>query len=325
MKLICPGPGEPPAQPDPYILHAEDGYWIYATGPDGVRLYRSPALTGPWRYEGLALREPGMKEFWAPCVLEIDGHYYMYYSSFPENESDVHREALKVAEAEHPCGPFVYRKTLLPPFSIDAHVVRTGAGLFLFYARNNYDRGRVGTYIVVDRMRDPYTVEGNPVAAVVPTLDEEISVRDHFHPGEHWHTIEGPFYFRKGEDHFLMYSGSSYGNDRYFVGYATAHGAEEDLRRLRFRKYPSADVYAPLLWRNETEEGTGHNSVAEENGAFYIVYHARDVGERPPYDTRTARLGRLHVQGDRLTVERIPDPPDPAGPSSASATESRRG
>ena len=36
-----------------------------------------PALTGPWRYEGLALREPGMKEFWAPCVLEIDGHYYM--------------------------------------------------------------------------------------------------------------------------------------------------------------------------------------------------------------------------------------------------------
>ncbi len=42
----------------------------------------------------------------------------------------------------------------------------------------------------------------------------------------------------------------------------------------------------------------------EENGEYYIVYHARDIGDRKSYDTRTARICPLKAEGEKLTVIR---------------------
>ena len=70
-------------------------------------------------------------------------------------------------------GPFSEPKPILPPFSIDPHVVQTKAGLFIYYSTNHYDVDRVGTCIVVDRLLDPFTPEGKPVTVVEPTLDED--------------------------------------------------------------------------------------------------------------------------------------------------------
>ena len=53
-------------------------------------------------------------------------------------------------------------------------------------------------------MLDPFTPEGNPVLAVEPTLDEDIFRRDRYKKGQHWHTIEGAFYFGIGIL-FLLY------------------------------------------------------------------------------------------------------------------------
>ena len=39
-----------------------------------------------------------------------------------------------------------------------------------------------------------------------PTIDEEIYQKDRFKKGQHWHTIEGAFYFYKEGTHYLMYS-----------------------------------------------------------------------------------------------------------------------
>ena len=152
---------------------------------------------------------------------------------------------------------------------------------------------------------DPYMLkaEGNPVPVVVPTLDEEIFMRDRFKKGQHWHTVEGAFYFRKGDDHYLTYSGNCYENERYFVGYAYAHTSENDLTKIKFEKQPSADVYAPLVCRNDTEEGTGHNSVLEDGGKYYFVYHARDVGMRIKEDCRTARACELTADGRSLKLK----------------------
>ena len=83
-----------------------------------------------------------------------------------------------------------------------------------------------------------------------------------------------------------------------------AHGAEDaDLRELKWRKYPDDSTYAPLLKENSFVEGMGHNSVIEENGNFYIVYHGRDKGKMTAgVDTRSARIDRLYIDGDRLEV-----------------------
>lgn len=125
--------------------------------------------------------------------------------------------------------------------------------------------------------------------------------------GQHWHTIEGAFYFYKDGIHYLMYSGACYQNPTYFIGYCTAKGPEDaDLRTLEWKKYPDENTYAPLLTKNEIAEGLGHNSVLYEDGKYYIVYHARDYGDiEKKEDTRSARIDELIVDDGKLSVKRL--------------------
>lgn len=304
MKLRFAPDARGRLQPDPYILKTDKGYFIYATGPDGVQVYRADSPFGEWSYCGLGLVESGGKEYWAPCVVGRDGHYYMYYSSIPQDCTDVHRQAIKVAAADSPAGPFRYVRTMLGAFSIDPHVVKSGDDYYIFYSVNDYQSERAGTYIVVDRMTDMFTAEGNPVPVVRPTMDEEIFQRNRFRRGQDWHTIEGAFYFRKGNDHFCMYSGNCYQSPYYFIGYAHAYGEEDDLRKLQFRKYPDDDTYCPLICRNDEETGTGHNSVLEEDGKYYVVYHGRDIGADEGRDMRTARICEMKAENGVLSVIR---------------------
>lgn len=301
-----PNDNAPLAQADPYIIKAGDGrYYLYAT--EG-QVYSSDTLLGGWKYEGIRLNMPGQKVCWAPSVIEIDGKYYMYYSSMDEDSQEEHGHAMRVAVSDSPAGPFEYKKTVLPPFAIDAHVVRTPSGLYMFYCNNDYDAERAGTRIMCDRMTDPFTMEGKPVCAVPPTLDEEIYMKDRFRPGQHWHTVEGAFYFYHGGYHFLMYSGACYQNPTYFIGYCVAEGKEDDdLRDVKWVKYPDDHTYAPLLKKNEFIEGTGHNSVIFDQGKCYIVYHGRDYGDiELDEDARSARIDEMKIDGKRLSVTMTP-------------------
>lgn len=295
----------PAGQPDPYMIKGEDGrFYLYAT--EG-QVYSSDSLFGEWKYEGIRLSMPGQKICWAPSVLYEEGTYYMYYSSIDEDCEDEHGQQMRVAISQKPEGPFVYEKTLLPPFTIDAHAVSTPSGRYLFYCVNDYEAERAGTRIVCDRLLDPLTLEGRPVCVVWPTLDEEIYMRDRFRPGQHWHTIEGAFYFYNKGIHYLMYSGACYQNPTYFIGYCTAEGPEDaDLRTLSWKKYPDENTYAPLLTRNDIAEGLGHNSVLQDGDTWYIIYHARDYGDlEKEEDTRSARIDELLVEGMQLRVRRI--------------------
>lgn len=291
------------AQPDPYIFRDKNGgYYIYTTGS---HIFSSNELTGAWEYKGDFLDKPEKVSCWGPCIIEIDGWYYLYYSDTGDVDEDDHCQAIRVAVADNPLGPFTYKDTLLPPFSIDPHVVRTEAGIFIFYCNNDYSSDRVGTVVMCDRMENPIRVEGNPVCAIKPTIDEEIFQRDRFRTGEHWHTVEGAYYFHVGTTHFLMYSGACYQNPTYFIGYCVAYGPENvDLRMLEWKKYPNDTTYAPLLKENAFVEGMGHNSIIEENGRYYIVYHGRDKGmHEEGKDVRTARMDELRINGDELEVE----------------------
>lgn len=296
----------PLAQADPYILKGSDGrYYIYAT--EG-QVYSSDHLLDGWKYEGIRLHMPDQKVCWAPCVIELDGTYYMYYSSIDVDNMDEHGQQIRLAVSKNPAGPFEYVKTLLEPFSIDAHTVKTPSGLYMFYCNNDYEAECAGTRILCDKMTAPDQMEGNPVCVVPPTLDEEIYMRDRFRPGQHWHTVEGAFYFYHEGVHFLMYSGACYQNPTYFIGYCTAHGPEDaDLRTLDWVKYPDNHTYQPLMKKNAFVEGTGHNSVIFDEGKCYIVYHGRDYGDiEKEEDTRSARIDEMTIDGDKLAVTVTP-------------------
>jgi beta-xylosidase len=292
----------PQGQPDPYIIKHNGMFYIYATHDDGVQLYTSADFSD-WKYEGICCAEAGKKDYWAPAVTKIDGRFYLYYSCMDKNSDNAHTQAIRVAAADKPEGPYVFQKVLLEPFSIDPHVVDTPSGLFMFYSVNDFSADRAGTLIVVDRMLDPCTPEKKPVPAVLPTLDEEIFEHDRFHPGQHWHTVEGAFYFREGDWHYLTYSGSAYTKERYFIGYASAYApGAPDLRQLKFLKRPAPDIYKPLISKNGAVEGTGHNSVIRVGGDYYIVYHGRAAGVKHAGDARTMRADKLAVRNGELSI-----------------------
>ncbi len=297
-------------QADPFILESNGKFYIYTTGKDGIYAYSSDELLSGWKFEGRVFHydDPKVYDYWAPSVIEIDGTFYMYnsfeyYDDVPDRGG--HHQAMFVSSSKNPLGPFENAKQLLHPFSIDSHVVKNENGLFIFYSTNTFEGERIGTYIVVDRLLDPETVEGKPVPVITASIDEEIYCRDRYEKGIHWHTIEGAFYFREGDWQYVMYSGACYENEKYFIGYARAKTDETDLTKIKFEKYPDDKTYAPVLNSNEWEEGTGHHSMIKHNGEWYAIYHARNAEEDGLNgDRRNARICRLSVNDGVITAHR---------------------
>ena len=184
-------------------------------------------------------------------------------------------------------------------------MVKTEAGLYLWYAMDNTDCERVGTRIVVDKMLDPATPVGKPVEKVIPTFDEEIYKRDRYREGQHWHTIEGPFWLQVGDWQYVMYSGACFENDTYHIGYAAAKTTEQDLTKVTYEKHTHNGKFVPLMTKNEVEEGVGHHSVICYDGQYYAIYHARDYDSIMPGDQRTARICKLHFHDGIITAERM--------------------
>ena len=300
-------------QADPFIFKSKGRYYIYTTGHDGIYAYSSDSLFDGWKFEGMVLTDGRHDSWWAPSVIELDGKYFMYNSFEIEGytpDKGGHRGAMHVSVADNPLGPFKVVKQLLQPFSIDSHVVQNEEGLWIFYSTNRFEGERIGTYIVVDKLLDPFTAEGKPVTVVEPTLDEDIYRRDRYKKGQHWHTIEGAFYFKEGDWQYVMYSGNCFEQPTYYIGYARAKTNETDLRKIKFEKYPDDKTYHPVIAANDFEEGTGHHSMIKENGQWYAVYHARDYEDglgASAFDARNARICKLNVNDGIITAERYKD------------------
>ncbi|MBQ8642680.1 MAG: family 43 glycosylhydrolase [Clostridia bacterium] len=293
------------SQPDPFIFEDKGRYYLYVTACDGVEAYSADSPFDLWHFEGVVCSIGTHKHYWAPSIIRQDDWYYIYVSCQDEGMF----QYLHAARAKSPLGPFTDAKCLFDRFSIDSHVVKTEAGLFLWYAEDNTDTDRIGTRVFVDRLMDPYTPACTPREVIVPTMDEEIFMRNRNGDGRDWHTIEGAFWFREGDWQYVMYSGACFQNDTYHIGYAAAKTGEPDLTRVDFVKHTADGRFDPVMMGNEYEEGVGHHSVLQYKGHYYAVYHARDIDPDPELqgDRRTARICRLHVRDGIITAERYPD------------------
>jgi GH43 family beta-xylosidase len=294
MKLKFDNEGK--AQADPFIFYDDGKFYIYVTAGKGVEAYSATEITGVWHFEGVVTDFKIGHNFWAPSVIKYNGVYYMYVSFDHENIG----QFMHVAKSDSPLGPFKDEKMLYNRFSIDSHIVETASGLYLFFAQNAIKEGRQGTRVFVDKLIDPYTVEDDPKELIEPTFDEEINKASlKWHP--RWHTIEGPCYFFEDGYHYLMYSGGSYMDESYHIGYCVAKSDETDLKKLDFIKHTDNGKFSPLLIKNDFEEGTGHHSVIKLNGKYYAIYHARDFGAGT-FD-RTGRICNLKVNKGILEID----------------------
>ena len=293
------------SQPDPFIFEDNGRFYLYVTAYAGVEAYSADSPFGEWKFEGIVCTIGTHKHYWAPSIIRLDGVYYLYVSCQDEGMF----QYLHAARADSPLGPFTDAKCLFDRFSIDSHVVQTEAGLFLWYAEDNTDTDRIGTRVFVDRLLDPMTPAYQPKEVIVPTMDEEIFMRDRYGDGRDWHTIEGAFWFRENGWQYVMYSGACFQNDTYHIGYAAARTDEADLTKVDFVKHTDNGRFAPVMMGNAYEEGVGHHSVLKWDGQYYAIYHARDIEPEPTLqgDKRTARICKLHVKDGIITAEQYPD------------------
>src|SRR4051812_37251668 len=103
---------------DPFVLRWNSDYFAYGTSesprehernganPSVFEILCSQNLVD-WTPAGAALvasQEDIRNAFWAPEVAAHDGRFFLYYSSAPVGQDELHR--LRVAVADEPRGPF---------------------------------------------------------------------------------------------------------------------------------------------------------------------------------------------------------------------------
>ncbi len=262
---------------DPFILRHQNQYFAFGTGQHAREGRAFEVLTSTdlihWTSLGGAL-EPveGFEEgdYWAPEVAFSDGTFYMYYSVGHGDKG----QHLRVATSQKPEGPYIDQKLkLVPdePFAIDPSPFQDEDGQwYLYYARDFLDGDRVGTALVVDRLKSMTELEGNPQVVLRASQDWQIYQRNREMYGQtlDWHTLEGPFVVKRNGKCYCFYSGGAWINDTYGVNFAVADHP--------LGPWTEPLGHASVLNTHLTGlTGPGHNAVVTDaEGQDHIVFHA---------------------------------------------------
>ena len=300
-------PVYPHSFPDPFVLKFRGEYWGYCTGfwNDGraFGVLHSRDLV-EWK-EMPGAMEPlpgGHTCYWAPEVTYTDGRFYLYYSVGNEERMEI-----RVAVAEHPAGPFLDsgRRLTSEDFAIDAHVFLDEDGTrWLFYATDFLTHSHIGTGTVRDRMRDPFTLAGDPRPVTLPRYDWHV-----YHPnrpekgGVRWHTVEGPFVLEREGVYYQMFSGGNWQNPTYGVSYATSEEGPRSLAEWTQEELPILRTAGEVV-------GPGHNSVVRgpDNRQLWCIYHRWS----PDSSARVLAIDPLDWEGKRMRIAGPSTTPQPA-------------
>jgi arabinan endo-1,5-alpha-L-arabinosidase len=289
--------------PDPAIIRAPDGYYYgYATqtlrGDDwiNIQVARSSDLIH-WDHLGDALPEkPGWasetQDFWAPSVIYDGSTYFMYYSATPDFCHHAERgHAIAVATAYSPEGPFVDmgRPLLLGAgFEfIDPHALDDPAtGKHLLYWGSGFEPIRVQE---LGRDRMSFAPGSEPIDLIWPNGEN----------GSFPRLVEAAWVVRHGAYYYLFYSGDNCcGPDaNYGVMVARSETAEGPFETLEEVK---GVAHSLILVKNDRWLAPGHNCIViDEEGEFWIIYHAIDVNR--PRQTQEDEINSRRI----LMIDRI--------------------
>ena len=261
-------PAEVGSAADPFVFKDTDGtYYCYVTGL-GFPVFSSKDLVN-WIYRGKAFPKARAKwadvNFWAPEVVKVGNTYYLNYTGAVTDEEP---KRIGLAKSNSPVGPF--DDVSGTPFyslgakgCIDSHIfVDEDERTYLYYSlalRENIVNGVNRSEIwVIELEPDLSGTKGTAKQLLIPTLSWENNV------------AEAPAMVKRNGIYYLMYSGNSYGNAKYAVGYATSSSPMGT-----FAKYAGN----PILINGNlgpTVTGTGHNSVttSPDGTELICVYHS---------------------------------------------------
>ncbi len=253
--------------PDPFILHADDGYWAYATtdATSNIQVAHSTDLVHWQRADDalpdLPLWQPSSRGYtWAPEVYRIGGRYVMYYTA---RFAEAGKQCISTAEADRPQGPFVDKrgKPLLCQLelggSIDAtrFVDQDGAS-YLVWKNDGNCCGMPTELWAQPLSEDGLTLTGRAT---------KLGLRN----DEPWEgsVIEAPTLLLHDGIYYLFFSANDYASIDYAVGYATS--------KKVLGPYTDAPENPILATGKSNAIGPGHQAIIQgPQGQLWMAYHA---------------------------------------------------
>jgi len=298
--------------PDPMAQFTGVEYYGYSTGSRfpvarstdlvnwttvGTAFATAPAWSGgnPWAPSVLA--DP------RPCADRTTGStsttcFYLYYVGL-DNALATPANCIGVATADNPAGPF-RDKGILTRSSGAVDPVRGPIGCGDSAGYSNIDPA---PYVSPGGTPYVYLSTGHaPSGAWRRTLSVIPLAADRIHAASgrrallsatgSWEAgvVEGPWVIRRNSAYYLFYSGGSFADAGYAMGYATALSPTGTFSKA------SAN---PILKSTAAVIGPGGGSVTTSpRGADWMLYHGRAVAG----GTRTLRIDPLVWNGSRVTV-----------------------
>ena len=300
--------------PDPFVLKVRGRYYAYATEAEANPAQGSlvfPILTSTdlvsWHEVGKAMPALGAPYYlyWAPEVTMYNGQFFLYYAVHT-NEEFI--SSIRVAVADAPEGPFIDSGHDLThtqtPWAIDPHVFRNQDGQSYLYVTVEYldsSAGFIGSGNAVDRLLDPFTLEGNLTRVTPPSQAWQLyEAQRQSKGGIDWYTVEGPTVLQHRRKYYEMFSGGCYYRDNYAISYAISDTpmGSHGLHDTSWQDWQGRTGHAFLVQGNQHILSPGHNSLVlgPNNTEQYIAYHALQANMLDRY----ACLDRLFWHGDEM-------------------------
>jgi len=283
-ETASPGPVYPADFADPHVLREGSTYYAYATnvGDTNVQVISSPDLR-TWTSLGDALPElPAWAEArftWAPEVCAYQGNYLLYYTV---REPSSGRQAISVATADRPEGPFVDRSATPLVFqldrggSIDPSPFVDGDDLYLLWKSDD------------NALEKPSSLWGQRVTSGGLALAGRPTwLLSHDRPWER-PLIEAPAMVRSGDTYFLFYSANWWESPNYAIGYAT--GSDP------LGPFDKVTRDGPWVSSRGRAAGTGGQAFfTDSEGDLRMAYHAwhHDRVGYPNGGARSLWVGRV--------------------------------
>lgn len=289
--------------PDPFVLKVGKTYYAYATngGGNDVPTYQSWDLVH-WKFAGNALAaqpkwgRAGLT--WAPEVMQFAPNRFVLYYTTHDRLSD--RQCIGAAVSSRPTGPF--RDPGERPIvcqadlggSIDASPFQDRDGQRYLLWKNDGNCCNLNTSLYIQKLgADGLKVVGQEKLLFTNGLLWEGAV------------IEAPTLHFEGGYYYLLYSGASYDNDTYAVGYAVSKNLMGPYRKAT----------DPIVYTEGRVVGPGHQSVVKDGaGKTWLVYHAWTEGAVGDANggSRSLRIDPVSFKNGKVIFGGVTLKPQPA-------------
>ncbi|MEN8253910.1 MAG: family 43 glycosylhydrolase [Verrucomicrobiota bacterium] len=285
---------------DPFVFHEDDVYYLYGTDDQGGSASGVPVLVSTdlvnWENKGYAFSPDettwSQCNYWGPEMAKVGDDYYLYFNASPNKFSgrpfNMH---LCIAKGKSPLGPFKefkvpFYKPAPPEEAIDQNVFIDDDGqAYLVITQVIPERNDIRVVRLKDNMVE---FDGEPVVAVYPTQEWECR------PTNGHLVNEGGALIKHEGYYYLTYTGNSFTDPNYAIGYATSKSPMGP-----WTKYEGN----PILSKTEAIEGPGNGMFVKspDGKELFIVYHTH---------FKPGQVGPRKVAIDRVRFKDVENGPD---------------